>query len=179
MPEIEIRPAVSADIPSLLQLEHDFKTSYVWQMERQFLEGQVTINFREIRLPRTVRVEYPHSRNGFTEHWKEYSAVIVAVHQGEPVAYINIVEQTIPATGWVTDLVVRDNLRRQGVGTALILAAERWAQQHKLRNLTLEMQSKNFPAIRLAMKLGFEFTGFNDHFYKNQDIALFFTRYLK
>jgi RimJ/RimL family protein N-acetyltransferase len=41
------------------------------------------------------------------------------------------------------------------------------------------MQSKNHPAIQLAHKLGFEFCGYNDHYFSNQDIALFFSRPLR
>jgi ribosomal protein S18 acetylase RimI-like enzyme len=39
----------------------------------------------------------------------------------------------------------------------------------------LDMQSKNYPAIRLAQKMGFVFSGYSDHYYPNQDIALFFS----
>jgi len=40
------------------------------------------------------------------------------------------------------------------------------------------MTSKNYAAIRLSQKLGFEFCGYNDHYYLTQDIALFFGRAL-
>ena len=65
MPEIEIRPAVDADIPSLMALDHNYASEYVWQMEVQREEDdedhQIRINFRQMRLPRSVRVEYPFS----------------------------------------------------------------------------------------------------------------------
>jgi hypothetical protein len=41
------------------------------------------------------------------------------------------------------------------------------------------MQSKNQPAIRLAQKHGYEFCGYNDHYYMTQDVALFFAKALK
>jgi RimJ/RimL family protein N-acetyltransferase len=40
------------------------------------------------------------------------------------------------------------------------------------------MLSKNNAAIRLAQKLGYEFCGYNDHYYETQDIAIFFGRTL-
>jgi RimJ/RimL family protein N-acetyltransferase len=43
----------------------------------------------------------------------------------------------------------------------------------------IEMQSKNHPAIRLAQKHGYEFCGYNDHYYLTQDVALFFAKVLK
>ena len=47
------------------------------------------------------------------------------------------------------------------------------------RRLVLEVISKNQPGIRLAQKFGFEFCGYNDQYYPNQDVALFFGRALK
>jgi RimJ/RimL family protein N-acetyltransferase len=41
------------------------------------------------------------------------------------------------------------------------------------------MSSKNNSAIRLAQKLGFEFCGYNDQYYENKDIALFFGRLIR
>jgi RimJ/RimL family protein N-acetyltransferase len=43
----------------------------------------------------------------------------------------------------------------------------------------MEMHSKNMAAVRLAMKMGFEFCGYNDQYYANQDIALFFSALLR
>jgi len=60
----------------------------------------------------------------------------------------------------VTDLVVDQDLRRQGIGSALLLAAAEWATGMDCQTLFLEMQPKNFPMIRMADKLGFEFLRF-------------------
>jgi len=78
----------------------------------------------------------------------------------------------------VTDLVVTPTLRRQGIATALVMAGEEWSSVKGLRRMIVDMQSKNIPGIRLFGKLGFEFCGYNDHFYANQDIAIFFSHFL-
>ena len=77
MPAIEIRPAVVNDLPFLSAIEHSFETLYTWQMDRNIDEAQVMINFREIRLPRPVRVEYPRpldflGSDGSTMEWRQY-----------------------------------------------------------------------------------------------------------
>jgi hypothetical protein len=41
------------------------------------------------------------------------------------------------------------------------------------------MQPKNYPAICLAQKLGFDLCGYNDRYFANQDIALFFAKNLR
>jgi RimJ/RimL family protein N-acetyltransferase len=60
-----------------------------------------------------------------------------------------------------------------------VLAAQDWASQRNLLRMILETQSKNYAAIHLAMKLGYEFCGYNDQYYASRDIVLFFARFLK
>ena len=82
----------------------------------------------------------------------------------------------VPHTAWLTDIVVSPRFRRQGVGMALILAAQSWAVDRKNNRALVEMPSKNNPMVCLARKLGYEFCGYNDLYYETQDIALFFGR---
>lgn len=179
MPEIEIRPAVPADLPVLAGLGHSYETQYVWQMDRAVEDGQTLVNFREVRLPRSVKVDYPYARTVLADEWGQQAVVLVAAIGSETVGYLRIKDRLIPNTAWVTDLVVKPQLRRQGIASGLILAGQDWSAQRGLRRFMIEMQSKNYPAICLARKLRFEFSGYHDHFYANQDIALFFSRFLR
>ncbi|MEN6408663.1 MAG: GNAT family N-acetyltransferase [Anaerolineaceae bacterium] len=179
MPEIEIRPASAEDIPYLVAIEHNYKSNYVMQMDLNTEEGQINVNFREIRLPRQVHVEYPHPARQLQQDWMKRSAVLVAVLEGEPVGYLSLSEQLSPASVWVSDLAVSEKARRKGIATALVLAAQEWAAQRGARSLVMEMQSKNHAAIRLAQKLAFEFCGYNDHYYANQDLGVFFASFLR
>jgi len=179
MPEIGIRPTISTDLSELTSLEHSYQSTYVWQMERNVEDGQILVSFREVRLPRKVRVEYPRSPELIHLEWSQRLEMLTATLQEIPVGYIRLEDHFSPNTAWVTDLVVRENMRRQGIATALLLAAQQWSVQRNLRRMVISMQSKNYPAIRLALKLGYEFCGYNDHFYANRDIALFFARFLR
>jgi ribosomal protein S18 acetylase RimI-like enzyme len=185
MPKIEIRPAVEADIHLLVALDHNYSSDYAWQMEISRSEtglgeaSQIQIGFREIRLPRSSRVEYPRSSQALTADWKQRDGLLVSLLEGEPVGYVSLIQGTAPLTAWVTDLVVKRRLRRQGIGSALLLSAQEWGLQRNCRNLVLEMQSKNYPAIKMAEKLGLDFCGYNDRFYANRDIALFFATSLR
>jgi tRNA threonylcarbamoyladenosine biosynthesis protein TsaB len=67
-------------------------------------------------------------------------------------------------------------VRRQGIGTGLLLAGMEWAKQHSLDRLVVEMQPKNYPALCMMQKLGFLFCGYQDPYYTNRDIALFFAK---
>jgi ribosomal protein S18 acetylase RimI-like enzyme len=184
MPEIEIRPAVEIDIPLLVELDHNYVSDYAWQMEIRRAEtvskdeSEIYAGFRQIRLPRSVRVDYPRQPQALLKDWSGRSELLVATHENQPVGYISLMLGIAPLTAWVTDLVVKRRLRRQGIGSALLLAAHDWGLHQDIRNLVLEMQSKNYPGIQLAQKLGFDFCGYNDRYYANHDIALFFAKSL-
>jgi ribosomal protein S18 acetylase RimI-like enzyme len=179
MPEIEIRPAVAADIHPLTSLKHNYSSDYVWQMDLRRENDEIRVTFREIRLPRSVQVMYPHDPLNLIDDWNQRDGLLVAVLENEPVGYISLTLNTSLKTVWGTDLVVKRDLRRQGIGIALTLSAQEWATQTNARRMILEMQPKNHPAIQLAQKLGFELCGYNDHYFINNDIALFFARWLR
>lgn len=179
MPEIEIRPAVASDIPVLMAIDHTYSSDYVWQMEIQAEEKSIAVNLREIRLPRSVRVEYPRPIHTLADDWTRRSGLLVATLEAEAVGYVSLMLDIAPITTWVTDLVVVRRVRRQGIGSALVLAAQEWGEQHNTRRLVLEMQPKNHSAIKMASKLGFSFCGYNDRYFANHDIGLFFAKSLR
>jgi RimJ/RimL family protein N-acetyltransferase len=160
-------------------LDHSCLSDYVWQLELRREAGQFTASFREVRLPRSVEVKYPRSPASLKEEWVRRDAVFVAVKDSAPIGYICVTAEYTSAVGWVTDLVVATNERRKGAASALLLAAQEWAQERNVRRLILEMQSKNQAYIRLAQKFGYEFCGYNDQYYLTQDVALFFGRVIK
>jgi ribosomal protein S18 acetylase RimI-like enzyme len=179
MPAVEVRPAQLSDLNAIQTFNPSFQTPYVWQMERFMDEGQWSIHFRELRLPRPVNVEYPRSADYMQPDWISSSTILVAILNGNQVGFLRMRPHLTPKTAWITDLVVREDVRRQGIASVLSIAAQDWAVKHDYRRSILEMQSKNYPAIRMALKLGYEFCGYNDHYYANQDIALFFARFLR
>jgi ribosomal protein S18 acetylase RimI-like enzyme len=179
MPEIEIRPATASDLPALIAIDHNYTSDFVWQMEITNEDGQVGVSFREVRLPRSVRVEYPRLPAAMADDWHLRSGLLVANLADEPVGYISLMLGIAPLTTWVTDLAIKRRVRRQGIGSLLLLSAQEWGVQHETRHLILEMQTKNYPAIHMAQKFGFDFCGYNDRYYANHDIGLFFGKTLR
>lgn len=178
MPEIEIRPAFSTDIPKLISLDHNYVTDHVWQMTLKTSDNQTQIAFREVRLPRAVQVLYPYDPAKLADTWTRRDALLVAESVLGFVGYIGLKKEATPQGAWVTDLVVDRASRQKGIGSALMFAAKEWCAQQGVAHLTLEMQPKNYPAIQFAYNLGFDFCGYNDQYYDNQDIALFFSTYV-
>ncbi len=178
MPSMEglrIRPAISDDIDDLIAFDHSYSTDYVWQMEFRRGPDEVAATFREVRLPRPMRVSYPREPQRLADEWTRRAAVLVAELAESRKGYAVLQEGTAPGSYWMTDLVVGPRDRRRGVATKLVAAAWEFCRQTGPRRLFMEMQSKNHPAIKLAQKMGFAFAGYSDRYFPNEDIALFFS----
>ncbi len=176
MPEILIRPAIAPDIPRLVAFEHAYTTDHVWQVTFRPQADTITLILQRVRLPRPMQVAYPREVSTLPDTWTQRSLLLVALLGDTPVGYLGWVPAPAPYTAWVTDFAVDAPYRRQGVGKALLLAAQQGAAGQGFRALVLELQSKNHPAITLAQRLGYTFFGFGDRYYPNQDMALFFRR---
>jgi len=179
MPEIEIRPAIATDIHALMEIEHNYSSDHVWQMELKHDGGDTNINFHQIQLPRSVQVKYPRDHHTLADNWTQRDGLLVAELDSELIGYISLTQNAQLKITWATDLAVKPKCRKQGIGSALVISAQEWAANNSSRRLILEMQPKNYPAIQLAKKLGFELCGYNDHYFANHDIALFFSKWLR
>ena len=175
MMNLEIRNTVSTDLARLSAIDHSVNTDYVWQLDLQRDAGQVSVSLREIRLPRTIRIDYPRLSSELPDTW--HLRPMLSVMNGmEAIAYARLTDTMVPHAVWITDIVVGRPVRGQGIGKKLIAAAEEWATKRNLRRSIIEVQSKNAPAIRMLQKMGFEFCGYNDQYYASRDVALFFSR---
>lgn len=166
----------ATDLQFCMVMDSSYHTEFVWQMDMLSDDKSIDISFREVKLPRSMRVDYPRTNEQIIESFTNREAVLVGAMNETIVGYISIFTNPGNAVAHVTDLIVNRRFRRQGVGSTLVRSAKNWAVKNNFHQLQLEMQSKNFPAIGLATSLGFEFCGFSDRYYQNQDIALFFIK---
>ncbi len=167
------------DIQSCAMLDHNYVTTHVWQMDAREQPDGTSVIFRRVRLPRILYGRYPRSLDELMIREEQGDAVLVAQDEGQIVGYLHLVVQDRESTGWARNLAVTPHLRRRGIGTALVQTAADWLRQRNVSQLLLEMTTKNYPAICFAQKLGFSFCGYNDRYYANQDIALFFAKSLR
>jgi GNAT superfamily N-acetyltransferase len=173
---LQIRKGVRPDIEVIKTFDHSMKTSHVWQMQQSENNGEVVTRFIQTQLPREMRVVYPHSPEMLETNWGEFSSIFVGCVDQVPVGYITSNFYFSPDLIWVRDLVVDEIWRRKGIASQLIEALIAWAKERNINRIVLDMSSKNYPAISLVRKLKFEYSGFNDNYFTNRDIALFFTR---
>ncbi len=174
---IRIAPAELVDLNICCQMVLAYTTDYVWQMQATENERGVEVRFDVVRLPRTMRVEYPRHPDELIDHWHSEGCFLVArTPEDELVGFIDAVPYPAQSMLWIHNLGVLPAHRRCGIGLKLVRAAAQWAADHQLQRLMMEMQTKNYPAVSFAQKQGFRYCGYNEQYYQNGDIALFFSR---
>jgi len=175
---MKIEPADLTDIDQCQQLEMSYTTDYVWQLQTQERPRTITLRFDTVRLPRAMQVAYPRTRAELLDHWEQAGCFLVAYQDDELIGFIDAQAHAWQHRLTVLNLVVDTPYRHQGVGTALLKKAMAWAKTENLHQIMLEVQTKNHPAISFAQKHGFQFCGYNELYYRNGDITLYFARSL-
>ena len=174
---MQLHLAELADISICYQMDMSYTTDYVWQMQTRENGRTIDVRFDTVRLPRPMRVRYPRSPDELIEHWQQAGYFSVArTVEDEVVGFLDASPQPLQNLLWISNLAVEQDHRRQGLGTILLKSAIHWALEQNLRQLMIEVQTKNYPAISFAQKHGFQFCGYNERYYPNGDIALFFSR---
>ena len=176
MASIRIRQAAPQEFDLLSTMNASVEIKKTMQMEQAKEEGVWVYKFREVPLPRPVTLAYPVSPKAIRGHLLENAMTLLAEEHSKPAGFLSLAvgEGNQPAR--VTDLVVEQAARRRGIATSLLIHAVDWLIERKIRGVVLEMMLKNYPAITLARKLGFEPSGFHDVFFPNGQTAVFFHR---
>ncbi|SOC43232.1 GNAT family N-acetyltransferase [Ureibacillus acetophenoni] len=104
------------------------------------------------------------------EPYKEGAEVYVAEINGEEAAIMVIQKMEWNNTLLLHDLYVKQEFKKNGIGTRLIEKAKERAVKLGVRLITLETQTSNFSAIQFYLKNGFEIIGFNTMSYTNDDV---------
>ena len=176
---MQVRQALERDLEPCSKLDYSYTTDRVWQMETRDEGDALTTTFRIVRLPRSMRVYYPRRGEDLLTGWQRRDGFLVADEGRKIRGYVALTAQVEHGIAWVGDLVVDRLWRRHGIGTALLQAALRWGRDRDLVRLVVELQTKNYPAIRFCQSRGLTFCGYNDHYWPSQDIALFFGESLR
>lgn len=98
-------------------------------------------------------------------------AVLVADAAGAIIGRLSVTRGRHPATAHVAvvALIVAHARRRQGIGRALMEAAEAWARDVGVSKLELSVFAHNAPAIALYERLGYEREGLRHRHLRRRD----------
>ena len=119
----------------------------------------------------------PWSRNMLAEELDNMlSAFLVALDDADRVVgYAGV--QVILDEGYITNIAVRPECRRQGVAAKLLQVFLDFAKANKLSFLTLEVRASNYDAITLYGSRGFRSVGRRKNYYEHpREDALIMTR---
>lgn len=117
--------------------------------------------------------EYDFPDKLYQAHWeKAFAWGIVQDNDGkqELMACIETCPEEWSNRLMITELWVHENLRRKGIGHALMAIAKEQAVLEHRRAIILETQSCNVGAISFYLQEGFELIGFDSCCYSNRDL---------
>ena len=105
------------------------------------------------------------------EFEKKFSVTLAAVSpSGRLLGFINF--WVLPPQVQFNSIVVSAKALRRGVAAALIAKLGEYAKKNACREVDLEVNEHNAPAIALYGKLGFKVVGSRPKFYNNSDAAI-------
>lgn len=114
-----------------------------------------------------LRAQLPDDRHVF----------LVAEQGGAVLGYVGLMH--VLDEGYISNVAVSPEYRRQGIGEALIAALTLRAARLGLAFLTLEVRASNDPAIRLYEKRNFRQVGRRKNYYqKPEEDAILMTLFL-
>jgi len=96
---------------------------------------------------------------------------LLAEHDGLPVALAAAVPDRALSTLRLVDLRVDFDMRREGLGSAMLYAMITSAKESNLRAVTVETTTDNIPAARLLARCGFEIAGLDERRRSNHDLV--------
>ena len=141
-------------------------------------------NAGEAMLPQIEAIEQacfsvPWTRGQLAAQLDENRHVfLAAVSDGRVLGYVGMMY--VLDEGYIANVAVAPEARRQGVGSALISALLHRADALELAFVTLEVRASNAPAIALYAGFGFEPVGRRKNYYdKPSEDALLMTKFRK
>lgn len=138
----------------------------------------------ERHLEDVIRIEKecfskPWSENAVRELLLSEKAELLGAFDGGRLIGYSCLEWVLDE-GSLTNIAVSDEYRKMGVGSQLMAALMKSAEEKKLAFVTLEVRVSNLPAVNLYRKFGFLDVGTRRNYYDApREDALLMTRYIK
>lgn len=176
-----IRDGVAADVEACSELDHAYQSDYVWQMRFQQLDDGYQATFQAERLPRPVEIAPEIDEKRLRTALQPNHCFLVAASKDDQriLGYLAMMTDELNQIGWVRDILVSQPYRRLKIASRLLNVARRWASEHNLSRIIVATQTQNYPSIQFCQNSGLVFCGFNDQYFRNHDIAVFFGQNLR
>lgn len=160
------RDEIFSEIDRLIE-KGFFSEMYVVSIKREHI--------KEIAKLEKICFSTPWSEETLLDAYKNGTKFFVAEKGGKVLGYIGI--SCVIDEGYITNVAVFPEHRRQGVGKALIERIFSLARDEGLAFVSLEVRESNIPAITLYESLGFRREGKRKNFYTDpKEDALILTK---
>ena len=153
----------------------NYETNYVWQMQIKESERSMRIVFDRVRLPRLMEVDLPYDLKAVDYLFEKADYVYLICYQEQILGYVCLSLNADSSVLSVDHFLIHHQVRQQGIGSLLMKTIKQIASHHHCRRLRFMAQTKNNPAIMFVQKQGFIYSGYDDQYYGNGDIALIFS----
>lgn len=173
---MQIRPMVPADLERLADIDGTIESTRYLHVER---EGEgLAVTWRVDERPLRTKLIAPNPigddlrfRVRQVVSGIEEGLAWVAEHEGALAGLV--LAQAQPAEGVlrIFDLRSDYDLRRRGVGSALLFRAIGEAREKQLRAVMAVIEGNNLPGARFLLKSGFELAGLNTQQMSNHDLV--------
>jgi len=151
----------------LRELESKYSTSHYYDVSvcRESESWRIALTRRALE----NRLDKNYHGKLFENHIEELR-VFAAVLCNKQVGWVELGYDKWNNRMRVWELLVEEEFRKRGIGTALMNHAVRIAKERGARMLVLETQTNNATAIDFYLNFGFELVGFDIAAYSNEDI---------
>ncbi len=174
-----VRIARDDDWDPCLAIDLSYETDTAWQMDEHQEGGEWHVSFREIRLPRTLRIHLSEPDDSQLKSWQQRDQFWVALEHRDIIGYLGLDIDHARHQARITDLVVAPEERRQGVAATMLQRATEWCVRQHIDQIVLVCPLKAYPAIAFALKHRFVFCGYQDAYWPGQEVALFFRQRIR
>ena len=173
---MEIRAATLADLDRLLEIDGTLESSRYLHLDRSG-EG-IAVNWKLEDRPLREKLIEPNALDDDRRFALrqvlsgiEDGAALALEHEGDLAALA--VAQLDATAGVLRVLEVRVDyeLRRQGIGSAMLFTMIAAARERGMRAVAARTQTNHFPANQFLAKAGFEIAGLDTHLFSNHDLV--------
>lgn len=169
------RPSLH-ELNDCARLDASYVTRHTWQMAMDAGATDMQVTFQLITLPYEITVKDGPVQENLSQYWQRGDCLLAARENSVVTGYLHMIPDKNTHDGLIVRHVVDAAYRRQGIGSALLEHALRWARDRHLRSISVSVETKNYPAIAFYRAHGFSFCGFSEQPYVRQHILLHFTR---
>ncbi|MCR4406973.1 MAG: GNAT family N-acetyltransferase [Anaerolineae bacterium] len=175
---MRIRTLVPADLERLSEINSTFISESILVVERTGEGLEVGWRLAECPLaePFAKGRAYDLSEEDLARSRRLYEAgpqealQLIAEDRARLVGLLEVERWYWNNSGWLWNVIIDRDYRRQGLGRQFVHRAIAWGRQLGLRALILETQTNNINACRFYQTMGFRLCGINDHYYTNDDL---------